>query len=664
MASSYPKQCPRIVIEKVTPQIDDGKYPVKRVSGEEVIVEASVFVDGHEDVRAVLMHRVAASKKWNQIDMTPLGNDRWQGRFCIDQAENYVYTVQGVLDSFGTWQKYVQKKATADQDISGDLLTGAELIKGAIGRAKGSDVQKLKNLVEAMVNGRDLKKTVSSALEEDLHEFMWCYRDQTSAVVYEKELMVCVEREKALFSTWYELFPRSWGSQPGMHGTFKDCEKLLPEISRMGFDVIYFPPIHPIGVTSRKGKDNSTTCKRDDVGCPWAIGGAEGGHKAVHSQLGSVKDFEAFVKKAAEFQIEVALDLALQCSPDHPYVKKHPQWFKWRPDGTVQFAENPPKKYEDVLPLNFETDDWQNLWGELKSIVDFWISKGVKIFRVDNPHTKPFVFWDWLIAETKKDNPDALFLAEAFTRPKVMSRLAKGGFSQSYTYFTWRNTKQEFTDYLTEITQTEMAEIFRPNFWPNTPDILPLHLQSGGRPSFMMRLVLAATLSSNYGIYGPAFELLVDDAVEGKEEYRDSEKYEIKSWDWNKEGNLKDLIARINQIRRQNPALQQTRNVHFCQISNDNLLAFYKTTPNLQDIIVVIINLNPYQPHSGWIDLPIRELGIPEDRSYLAEDLLSGDRYFWQGSSNFVELNPQVTPAHILKIRRHVQHEREFDYFM
>jgi len=488
--------------------------------------------------------------------------------------------------------------------------------------------------------------------------------NKDSATRFEKELIVVVDRPKALFSAWYERFPRSSSSLSGNHGTFKDLEKLLSEIARMGFDVLYLPPIHPIGKTHRKGKNNSPVAGHDDVGSPWAIGSVEGGHKSIHPQLGNMNDFESLVKKTMELGMEVAMDLAFQCTPDHPYVREHPEWFGKRPDGTIQYAENPPKRYEDIYPLNFETDDILGLWEELKSVTVFWINKGVKIFRVDNPHTKAFPFWQWLIGDIKKEYPEVIFLSEAFTRPKVMYRLAKIGFTQSYTYFTWRNTKREFTDYMTELTNTKVSEFFRPNLWPNTPDILPEHLQIGGRPAFIMRLVLAGTLSSNYGIYGPAFELCESEASTGKEEYLNSEKYEIREWDWNKGGNLRDLIAIFNAIRKENPALQLTRNLKFYQVDNEYLLFYGKATEDLENIILVVANLDPFHTQSGWVTVPIEDFGIDPDQPYLVHDLLSQDKYIWNGERNYVELNPHVIPAHIFRLRKKLKRETDFDYFV
>lgn len=659
-----PAKPSRIIVERIYPEIDGGQYPAKRTVGETVAVEASIFTDGHDSVKGVLLYKKCGEKKWSKEDMALLGNDRWQGKFTVEEMADYIFTVQGFLDHFGTWQKDIEKKWQAGQDVSVDLTVGIGWLEDAASRATDQKAKILTDTVKFITKEKDQDKAVNAAIDESLYDLVWENRNEEEAVRYSKELRIAVERPKANFSAWYELFPRSWGEEPGAHGTFKSCERLLPEIARMGFDVLYLPPIHPIGRKNRKGKNNVTKCEKGDVGCPWAIGAKEGGHKSIHPDLGTVKDFERFVKKAGEYHIEVALDLALQCSPDHPYVKEHPDWFKWRPDGTVQYAENPPKKYEDVLPINFETDDWENLWDELKSIVEFWVEKGVKIFRVDNPHTKPFVFWDWMIENVRKQHPEVIFLSEAFTRPSVMYRLGKGGFSQSYTYFTWRNTKQEFIEYMTELTRTEVAEIYRPNFWPNTPDILPQYLQYGGRQTFMMRLILAATLSSNYGIYGPVYELCVNGAVEGKEEYIDSEKYELRQWNWDQEGNLKDLIARVNKIRRENKALQQTRNIEFCHIDNDAILAFVKSNEALDDIILVVVNLDSHYTQSGWVQLPVEKLGIASDGSYMAHDLLTGDRYFWHGDSNYVELNPHVSPAHIFKIRRRVNREQDFDYFI
>ncbi|MEN6383627.1 MAG: alpha-amylase family glycosyl hydrolase, partial [Phycisphaerales bacterium] len=517
--------------------------------------------------------------------------------------------------------------------------------------------QKIKKIESALNEGNNINSILEAISSNEFKKILRKYPDKTHVYQFPCEMPVYVSRVKANFSSWYEFFPRSFGN-------FADCEKMLPEIKKMGFDVVYLPPIHPIGETKRKGKNNSVVCLEGEPGSPWAIGSSAGGHKSVHPQLGDLYDFKKFVKRANEYEIEVALDLAFQCSPDHPYVKEHPQWFRWRPDNTVQFAENPPKKYEDILPLNFETDDWQNLWNELKSVVVFWIEQGVSIFRVDNPHTKPFAFWQWLLTEIKREYPDTIFLSEAFTRPKPMQRLAKIGFDQSYSYFTWRNTKYEIEQYLTELTQTEQAEYMRPNFWPNTPDILPQYLQFGGRPAFIIRLVLAATLSSNYGIYGPAYELCVSEAVLDKEEYLNAEKYEIKNWDLNKSGNLKELMTVINKCRRENPALQSTRNLKFLHINNDMITGYYKATEDMSNVIIVIVNLDPYHKQAGNVELPIHEFGISENQTYLLNDLISNDKFIRQGSRNYIELDPHLVSVHIFRLQKRLRREYDFDYFM
>jgi starch synthase (maltosyl-transferring) len=654
----------RVIIENVKPEIDAGRFPIKRVVGEKVVVLADIFGDGHDSVSARLLFKKQSGNKWKEVPMLFLENDRWQGEFTVTELGIYLYTLVGWVDHFRTWRQDIQKKFDAGQDIRVDLLIGVELIEAAVERASGKDANALSKFAETIKNEQNYAEAVAIALGKELLALMEKYPDREFATRYEKELAVEVDREKALFSTWYERFPRSFSPKPGKHGTFKDCEALLPEIARMGFDVLYLPPIHPIGKTNRKGKNNSPVANPDDIGSPWAIGSEEGGHKAIHPQLGTVEDFQRLAAKAKDHGLEVALDLAYQCTPDHPYVKEHPEWFKKRPDGTIQYAENPPKKYQDIFPINFETEDWKALWEELKSVVLFWIDKGIRIFRVDNPHTKSFPFWEWMITEIKQDYPEVIFLSEAFTRPKVMYRLAKVGFNQSYTYFTWRNSKREFIEYLTELTQTQVREFFRPNFWPNTPDILPEHLQYGGRPAFMMRLVLAATLSSNYGIYGPAFELCVHEALPGKEEYLNSEKYELKNWNWSQEGNLRDLIARVNTIRKENPALQTTWNLEFYEVDNDNLLFYGKTTEDLANIILVVVNLDPFRLQSGWVRVPIAELGIDPNQSYLVHDLLSDDKYIWQGERNYVELNPQILPAHIFRVKTRLKREMDFDYFM
>lgn len=653
----------RVIIENVRPEIDAGRFPIKRVVGEKIVVTADIFTDGHDIVSARILFKKQGEQNWREVPLQLLENDCWRGEFAVETLGIYCYTITGWVDHFQTWRQDLKKKFDAGQDIKVDLLIGVELIAVAARRTTGEDASALLEFATSIRNEKDQAEAVAVALSRGLAAFMEKYSDRTLATIYNKELHVVVEPRKALFSAWYERFPRSCSPQPGKHGTFKDCEALLPEIARMGFDVLYLPPIHPIGKTNRKGKNNSSTTQPDDVGSPWAIGAKAGGHKAIHPELGTFEDFQRLLEKAKAHGLEIALDLAYQCTPDHPYVKAHPEWFKKRPDGSIQYAENPPKKYQDIFPINFESEDWQALWEELKSIVLFWIERGVRIFRVDNPHTKAFPFWEWMITSVKKDYPETIFLSEAFTRPKVMYNLAKVGFSQSYTYFTWRNTKIELTEYLTQLMEGETREFFRPNFWPNTPDILPEHLQYGDRPVFIIRLVLAATLSSNYGIYGPAFELCVSAALPGKEEYLNSEKFELKHWDWDAPGNLKDFIARMNKIRRENPALQATWNLKFYEVDNEHILFYGKADEDLANLILVAVNLDPYHVQSGWVKVPLDRLGIAADQPYLVHDLLSDDKYIWQGEKNYVQLDPKVAPAHIFRIRKHLKRETDFDYY-
>jgi len=657
----------RVVISGVQPEIECGRFPIKRTLGEKVLVEADIFTDGHDALSAVLLYRHEAQPQWSQVPLRLVVNDRWQGEFVVAQLGHYYYTLQAWVDRFTSWRRNLTKRIEAGQDIAIELLIGARLVEEAGERAEGEEARKLKEWTEVLrlARGSPLSRHTQRALTEELSPLVENYPDQRFAITYDRELRVVVDREKARFSTWYEMFPRSCAAEPGRHGTFKDCEARLPYVASMGFDVLYFPPIHPIGRTYRKGKNNAPVATADDPGSPWAIGAEEGGHKAIHPQLGTLEDFRRLIAKAKEYGIEIALDLALQCSPDHPYVKEHPEWFRHRPDGSIQYAENPPKQYQDIYPLDFETDHWQTLWEELKGVVCFWINQGVRIFRVDNPHTKPLRFWEWLIGDSKREYPEVIFLSEAFTRPKVMYRLAKLGFTQSYTYFTWRNTNQEITQYFTELTQTEVCEYFRSNLWPNTPDILTEYLQLGGRPAFMARLALAATLGANYGIYGPAFELCENRPREvGGEEYLDSEKYEIKHWDITRPDSLKDFIARVNRIRRQNPALQSDRSLRFHHVDNAQLLCYSKCTDDRANVILVIVNLDPHHTHSGWVDLSLETLGLDLQQPYQVHELLSDARYLWQGYRNYVELNPQVAPAHIFRLRRRVRTERDFDYYM
>lgn len=656
----------RVAIEGVRPEVDRGRFPIKRTVGEEVVVEADAFADGHDALTVVLRYRPGTTQHWTDVPMKLLGNDRWRASFSVTLIGRWHYTITGWVDHFATWRRDLVKKHEAGQDVQVDLLIGARFIDEASSRATAEDRRILAKWAKDV--GSEETPAVDRiriALSAEVESMMAKYPDRRFATTYERELTVVVDREKARFSAWYEMFPRSWSLKPGQHGTFKDCEARLPYIASMGFDVMYLPPIHPIGQTHRKGKNNAPTGGSGDPGSPWAIGGLEGGHKSIQHELGTLQDFRRLMKQAGSYGIEIAIDIAFQCSPDHPYVKEHREWFRIRPDGTVQYAENPPKKYQDIFPLEFETGQWRDLWHELKSVIMYWIEQEVRIFRVDNPHTKPFVFWEWVIGEVKQACPDVIFLAEAFTRPKVMGRLAKLGFTQSYNYFPWRNTKSELTQYFTELTQTEVREFLRPNLWPNTPDILTEQLQHGGRPAFMSRFVLAATLGASYGIYGPAFELGEHVPREaGSEEYLHSEKYEIRQWDFERSDSLREFIGHVNRIRRENPALQSDWSLHFHAVSNEQLLCYSKRTPDWSNVILVVVNLSPHHVHSGWLELDLADLGVDPERPFQVHDLLTDAHYLWQGQRNYIEVNPHSAPAHIFRIRRRVHTERDFDYYL
>ncbi len=656
----------RTIIEGVSPEIDGGRYPIKRVVGDDIVVEADVFGDGHDAVSCAVMYRKIDATEWTEIPMRVLVNDRWRAEFTMTEIGRHIYTIKAWVDRFKSWSRDLAKRVEAGQDVTVDLLIGAELVEEAAAATAETSAEyaaMLQQYAQKLRSGGSVG--VQSALASELEWLMYRYLPRRFANWYDRQLPLVVDRERARFSAWYEMFPRSCAPEGNRHGTFKDVEARLPYVASMGFDVLYLPPIHPIGRTLRKGRNNNVASQPGDVGSPWAIGAEEGGHKSIHSELGTLDDFRHLVQRAKEYGMEVALDIAFQCSPDHPYVKEHPEWFRKRPDGTIQYAENPPKKYQDIYPFDFETEDWPGLWKELKSIFDFWIAQGVKIFRVDNPHTKAFGFWEWCINAIKREHPGVIFLSEAFTRPKVMYRLAKLGFTQSYTYFAWRSTGWDLTQYLIELTQTEVIEFFRPNFWPNTPDILTEQLQIGKRPTFLTRLALAATLTANYGIYGPAFELRENrPLVRGKEEYLDSEKYEIRRWDIDNPESLRNYIALINRIRNENPALQRNDGLRFHHVDNDQLLVYSKSTPNLDNVLLMVINLDPNYIQSGWVDLPIEELGIDPRLPYQIHDLVSDVRYMWNGVRNYVELNPAVMPIHIFRIQRRTRSERDFDYYV
>lgn len=701
MKNPSPATRQRVVIENIHPCIDGGRFAIKRIVGEEITVEADIFADGHDLVAAVLQWRGAstgdaAAVPWHETPMTPIpwGNDRWRAAFTADHVGFHEYRIAAWIDRFGSWQRDTQKKLDAGQQISVDLLAGAELVESAAASAANDPAaqRELESLARAM-------RTASASDIRDLEILGSAAHDLVSRCAERRfstesrPLRLWVDRERARFSTWYEMFPRSASDEPGRHGTFRDVEKRLPYIAHMGFDILYLPPIHPIGRAFRKGRNNRLSPEPDDPGSPWAIGcigeaapgsGDDGGHKSIHRHLGTMQDFERLVAESHNHGIEIALDLAFQCSPDHPYVRHHPEWFRRRPDGTIQYAENPPKKYQDIYPFDFETDAADSLWHELKSIVEFWINHGVKVFRVDNPHTKAFAFWEWLIVAVQRRHPDTIFLSEAFTRPKVMYRLAKLGFTQSYTYFAWKNEPWEIEQYWRELTQTDVIEYFRPCAWPNTPDILNEYLQRDNRGAYMARLVLAATLCASYGIYGPPFEQMVWMPREpGSEEYLDSEKYQVRHWHLDRPGTLVEFIARINRIRRGSPALQQDRTLRFHRVDNPALLCYSKSAPRSpgatgsdgasgrvhgdsrdDDVILCIVNTDPNTQHWGTVDLDMQALGLDSDQKFLVHDLLTEARYLWHGPRNYVGLDPAAVPAHILRVHRHVRTEHDFDSYM
>lgn len=637
----------RVIIENVQPQVDHGLYPAKRTIGENVEVTADIFGDGHDHIRANLLYKKPGEANWQTIEMISAINDHWRGSFTVSEQGKYTFTITAWIDHFETWYDGFKKKAAAKVDVRLELKEGIQFLK-ILSNGKNDELNKA-------IRGLDdeYDKAVAYVLTGDFAALVHDYPLIEHETRLDKTLEVVVEHKKANFSTWYELFPRSASLERGKHGTFKDVIKLLPRIASMGFDVLYLPPIHPIGKINRKGKNNSVTAAPGEPGSPWAIGNDEGGHKSIHPELGTLVDYKKLIAEAGKYNIDIALDIAFQCAPDHPYVAEHPEWFKQRPDGSIQYAENPPKKYQDIYPFNFETDGWMELWIELKSVITYWIDQGVKIFRVDNPHTKPIPFWQWVIAEVTCEYPDIIFLAEAFTRPKIMSSLAKVGFTQSYTYFTWRVNKQEIMEYMNELVNGPSRNYFRPNFWPNTPDILPYHLQHQGENIFILRLALAATLSSNYGVYGPPYEFYDNVPVPGREEYFDSEKYEIKHHDWKKTNRMTDIITLLNLARKNNPSLQSTWNMQFCAIENPNLLAFLKATDDLSNIVLIVVNLEPMERQSGFVQLPKERLKLGDRINVKVRDLITEEHYTWTQEWNYVELDPYKMPFHLFNIELH-----------
>ncbi len=655
---------PSAVIENLQPLIDGGRYPVKRVVGEDLTVEADVFKDGHDVVAAVLKWRTLGETTWHETMMAHIDNDRWRGICSLYENTTYEYTVEAWTDTFTGWQhEFTAKFKAGIPNLTSETLEGAALVDAAAQRARNSpDAWRLREISEA-ISISEHAQINDIAHSGELEVLMATYPDRSGATQYAPPPRVIVDRVEARTAAWYEFFPRSAEGRGEKGSTFRDCLPRVDDAKAMGFNVIYFPPIHPIGFANRKGRNNSVTSEPGEPGVPYAIGNRHigapngGGHKDVEPALGTLDDFDWLQQEIRARGLEVALDFAINCSPDHPYVAEHPEWFYKRPDGTIKYAENPPKKYEDIYPLNFRCENWQALWDEMTSIILFWADRGVRTFRVDNPHTKPVPFWEYLIGKVRNRYPDTVFLSEAFTKPKMMQALAKAGFSQSYTYFTWRNTKQEFTEYFTELTQTEMRDYFRGNLWPNTPDILPVHLQKGGRPEFMIRAILAATLSSVYGIYS-GFELCENAALPGREEYFDSEKYQWKERDWDAPGNIKDWITRLNRIRRENRALHRYDNLRFYDAENGAILFYGKHTEAKDDIVLIAVNLDSSQTQNSYIHVPLPEFGISDLEPYQVHDLLTDARYTWHGSRNYVELDPVTQPAHIFRLRRRVADNR------
>ncbi|RYF83770.1 MAG: DUF3416 domain-containing protein [Comamonadaceae bacterium] len=661
----------RAVIDAVLPSVDSGRFAAKCVAGEPFAVEAHCFAEGHDVLRVLLQWRREDEERRVEVPMKLKWNDEWHAQFTPPTPGRYWYTVCAWVDTLASWHHELVRRVDAD-DIRIAARVGAAEIAAAAARAaaaNAADARLLREWAHALERDAsdpavDTAALKAHALDETLTDVVQRYPDRQHASTLAPGFPLVVDRARARFSTWYELFPRSASPEPGRHGTLRDVEAQLPRIQRMGFDVLYFPPIHPVGRIQRKGRNNALVTEPGDVGSPWAIGADEGGHKDILPELGTHEDFRHLVAAAREHGMEIALDIAFQCAPDHPYVKQHPAWFKWRPDGTVQYAENPPKKYQDIYPFNFESEDWAAMWAELKSVIDHWIAQGVAVFRVDNPHTKAFPFWEWAITEIKRKHPEVIFLAEAFTRPKVMHRLAKVGFSQSYTYFTWRNSKEELTAYFTELSTRPGLDYFRPNVWPNTPDILHESLQNGSAAQYKARLVLAATLSASYGIYGPAYELL-DHLPHhaGSEEYLDSEKYQLRQWALDAPHSLEDFIAHVNAIRHAHEALQRNDTLEFLDIDNDQLLAYLKRSADGKDVIVTVVNLDPFSTQIGWLTLPALLTGVEAGQVFQMHDLLGGQRFRWQGERHYIELDPRQTPAHVMQLRRHVRSERDFDYF-
>jgi starch synthase (maltosyl-transferring) len=641
----------RIAIEGIDPEIDGGRFPAKTVVGDPFIVEADIFGDGHESIDACILFRPAGSQTWSEQPMTFVENDRWRTTLVFPENRLYEFTFAGWRDLFGTWRKDTAKKHAAGLNINLELEEGRRLLDAAqfSERASKEDAAELKQVLQAFSSLQNAAEQLSLLSSDAVGALMRRAAVRTNFSLYDRVLEVFVDRKLAAIGAWYELFPRSQSDDPSRHGTFDDVIRRLPYVRDMGFDVLYFPPIHPIGQTNKKGKNNSLTHTPEDPGSPYAIGSEHGGHDAIEPKLGTLADFDRLVRAAREHQLEIALDFAIQCSPDHPWIKAHPEWFDWRPDGTIKYAENPPKKYEDIVNVHFYREALPSLWHTLRDIVMFWVNHGVKIFRVDNPHTKPFPFWEWLIGEVRAQHPDVIFLSEAFTRPKVMKRLAKVGFNQSYSYFTWRNAKWELEQYLTELTQEECKHYMRPNFFLTTHDINPRYLQQSGRPGFQTRLILGATLAGTYGVYN-GFEICESEPVPGKEEYLNSEKYEIRTWDFDKPENIKADIQFINRLRREHKALQDFTNLSFYNAWNDNIIYYGKRTADLSDFLLFHVCLDPHNQQGADFEVPLWEFGLPDDASIEVEDMVTGHHFTWHGKYQHIHLDPYYKPYAIWRL--------------
>jgi starch synthase (maltosyl-transferring) len=631
--SAPEKQAPRIVIQDVWPLLDCGRWPPKRSLGDTVEVWADIFRDGHEVLRAALRYKRPGSKRFEETPMEHVSADRWTGSIVLDELGRWSFTIEAWVDRFASWRWELSRKVDAGQrDVTSELAEGVALLRELVGRLRGEPRKHVETAIAVLGSDQPQRRRVAAALAPQLAVALEASPERLDASSLPKPLEVDVDRERARFGSWYELFPRSWGG-------FAGVEERLPELAELGFDVLYLPPIHPIGTTHRKGKNNAETAKPGEPGSTWAIGGPEGGHTAVHPELGTLEDFRRLRTRGRELGVEICLDFAIQCSPDHPWLVEHPEWFHHRPDGTLKYAENPPKRYQDIYNVNFDTDDWRALWEALRDVVLFWVEQGVRIFRVDNPHTKPIAFWEWLIRSVREEDPEVVFLSEAFTRPRVMETLAKAGFSQSYTYFTWRNTKAELVEYITELAHTPVREYFRPNFFVNTPDILHAYLQEGGPPAFAARLVLAATLSPSYGIYS-GFEHVENVPVRpGSEEYLNSEKYELKKRKL--DGPLLPLVAKLNAARRAHPALQRIENITFLETENDALIAYAKRRDD--DVVLTCVNLDARVAQEGVVVIPVA-LGLPP--VFGVRDLLTDATFSWRIGRNYVRLEPGA--SHVL----------------